>query len=80
MYLLASRSPRFIISIRQFQPHRKLHSTAIRSRRNMASTNGTNGSDEQPKMQYTNLGGSGLKVSKVIVGCMSFGSPDWQGW
>lgn len=46
----------------------------------MASTNGTNGSDERPKMQYTNLGGSGLKVSKVIVGCMSFGSPDWQGW
>ena len=31
-------------------------------------------------MQYSNLGSSGLKVSNVIVGCMSFGSPDWQEW
>ena len=26
------------------------------------------------------LGSSGLKISKVIVGCMSYGSPEWQGW
>ena len=26
------------------------------------------------------LGNSGLKVSKIILGCMSYGSPDWQGW
>lgn len=32
------------------------------------------------KMEYTNLGKSGLKISKVIVGAMSFGSSDWQGW
>ncbi|KAI0737387.1 Aldo/keto reductase [Daedaleopsis nitida] len=33
-----------------------------------------------PKMQYVRLGNSGLKVSKIILGCMSYGSPDWQGW
>jgi predicted oxidoreductase len=26
------------------------------------------------------LGKSGLKVSRIILGCMSYGSPDWQGW
>lgn len=31
-------------------------------------------------MEYTRLGQSGLKISKVIFGCMSFGSPDWQEW
>ncbi|KAJ2901263.1 hypothetical protein MKZ38_002013 [Zalerion maritima] len=30
-------------------------------------------------MEYTKLGYSGLKVSKIIMGCMVFGSPDWQG-
>lgn len=39
-----------------------------------------NAKDEKPKMQYHNLGSSGLKVSRVIVGCMTYGSPDWQGW
>ncbi|EPQ56530.1 Aldo/keto reductase [Gloeophyllum trabeum ATCC 11539] len=32
------------------------------------------------KMPYVRLGKSGLKVSKIILGCMSYGSPDWQGW
>lgn len=31
-------------------------------------------------MEYTRLGQSGLKISKVIVGAMSYGTPDWQGW
>ena len=31
-------------------------------------------------MEYTNLGKSGLKVSKVILGAMSYGDPKWQGW
>ncbi|KAL8987110.1 MAG: hypothetical protein Q9177_003654 [Variospora cf. flavescens] len=31
-------------------------------------------------MEYTRLGKSGLKISKVILGAMSYGSPDWQGW
>jgi hypothetical protein len=26
------------------------------------------------------LGKSGLKVSKIILGCMSYGSPEWQPW
>lgn len=32
------------------------------------------------KMQYARLGSSGLKISKVIFGCMSFGSSKWQEW
>lgn len=32
------------------------------------------------KMEYTRLGKSGLKVSKVIFGGMSIGSSDWQEW
>ncbi|KZV73370.1 Aldo/keto reductase [Peniophora sp. CONT] len=31
-------------------------------------------------MPYVRLGKSGLKVSKIILGCMSYGTPDWQGW
>lgn len=30
-------------------------------------------------MQFS-LGKSGLKVSKVILGAMSFGSSEWQPW
>lgn len=26
------------------------------------------------------LGTSGLKVSKIILGCMSYGTPEWQAW
>ncbi|RDX46678.1 Aldo/keto reductase [Lentinus brumalis] len=33
-----------------------------------------------PKMQYVRLGNSGLKVSRIILGCMSYGSPEFQGW
>ncbi|KAK1248991.1 hypothetical protein MKX08_007211 [Trichoderma sp. CBMAI-0020] len=29
---------------------------------------------------YQYLGRSGLKVSRVILGAMSFGAPEWQGW
>ncbi|KAL1591700.1 CSG1/SUR1-like protein [Paraconiothyrium brasiliense] len=32
------------------------------------------------KMEYVNLGKSGLKVSKVILGAMSYGDPKWQEW
>lgn len=35
---------------------------------------------EQKKMEYVNLGKSGLKVSKVILGAMSYGTPKWQDW
>ncbi|KAF1960152.1 putative oxidoreductase [Byssothecium circinans] len=30
-------------------------------------------------MQYARLGNSGLKVSRIILGCMAFGSPQWEG-
>ncbi|KAH7062987.1 voltage-gated potassium channel subunit beta-2 [Paraphoma chrysanthemicola] len=32
-----------------------------------------------PKMQYARLGASGLKTSRIILGCMAFGSPRWEG-
>jgi aryl-alcohol dehydrogenase-like predicted oxidoreductase len=31
-------------------------------------------------MQYVNLGRTGLKVSRLILGCMTFGSPKVQPW
>lgn len=31
-------------------------------------------------MPYVRLGKSGLKVSRIILGCMSYGSPEWQDW
>lgn len=31
------------------------------------------------QMQYQRLGNSGLKVSHLILGCMSFGNPEWEG-
>ncbi|KXS98718.1 hypothetical protein AC578_10497 [Pseudocercospora eumusae] len=30
-------------------------------------------------MQYQRLGNSGLKVSRLILGCMTFGNPNWEG-
>ncbi|KAG9023913.1 hypothetical protein FRB95_012319 [Tulasnella sp. JGI-2019a] len=34
----------------------------------------------QTDMPYVRLGKSGLKVSKLILGCMSYGSPKWETW
>ncbi len=31
-------------------------------------------------MQYTNLGKSGLKVSRLCLGCMGFGTSTWREW
>jgi predicted aldo/keto reductase-like oxidoreductase len=31
-------------------------------------------------MPYVRLGTSGLKISKIILGCMTYGSPEWAGW
>lgn len=31
-------------------------------------------------MRTVRLGKSGLKISKIILGCMSYGSPEWQEW
>ncbi|MFD1599701.1 aldo/keto reductase [Halobellus rarus] len=31
-------------------------------------------------MEYTTLGGTGTTVSKICLGCMSFGDTDWREW
>lgn len=31
-------------------------------------------------MEYTYLGHTGVKVSRICLGCMSFGSKNWWGW
>ena len=31
-------------------------------------------------MEYTTLGDTGLEVSRICLGCMSFGDPDWREW
>jgi aryl-alcohol dehydrogenase-like predicted oxidoreductase len=31
-------------------------------------------------MQYTYLGRTGIKVSRICLGCMSYGSPSWRPW
>jgi aryl-alcohol dehydrogenase-like predicted oxidoreductase len=31
-------------------------------------------------MEYINLGKSGLKVSRICLGTMSYGSPNWRSW
>jgi aryl-alcohol dehydrogenase-like predicted oxidoreductase len=31
-------------------------------------------------MEYTTLGSTGIEVSRICLGCMSFGSPDWREW
>jgi aryl-alcohol dehydrogenase (NADP+) len=31
-------------------------------------------------MQYVNLGSTGLKVSRLCLGVMSYGSPEWREW
>ncbi|KAG8943116.1 hypothetical protein FRC04_003196 [Tulasnella sp. 424] len=34
----------------------------------------------ESNMTYVRLGKSGLKISKLILGCMSYGSPEWEPW
>jgi aryl-alcohol dehydrogenase-like predicted oxidoreductase len=31
-------------------------------------------------MRYSRLGRSGLTVSRLCLGCMTYGDPDWRGW
>lgn len=31
-------------------------------------------------MDYVNLGRSGVKVSRICLGCMSYGAPEWRDW
>ena len=37
-------------------------------------------SDPHPSFSQVNLGKSGLKVSKIILGAMTYGSSSWQSW
>lgn len=32
------------------------------------------------EMEYVRLGRSGLKISRVVLGGMSYGTPEWQPW
>jgi aryl-alcohol dehydrogenase-like predicted oxidoreductase len=31
-------------------------------------------------MQYTTLGGTGVTISRICLGCMSYGDPQWRPW
>ena len=31
-------------------------------------------------MEYTTLGLTGIEISRICPGCMSFGSPEWRDW
>jgi len=31
-------------------------------------------------MEYTTLGDTGMTVSRICLGCMSFGTSDWREW
>ena len=31
-------------------------------------------------MEYVNLGSTGLKVSRICLGCMTYGSRRWREW
>jgi aryl-alcohol dehydrogenase-like predicted oxidoreductase len=31
-------------------------------------------------MEFQRLGNSGLKISKIVLGAMSYGSKDWGSW
>ena len=48
--------------------------------RKMPYGNCLRGRETYELMFLVRLGESGLKVSKIILGCMSYGSAEWQGW
>ncbi|KAF8907496.1 aryl-alcohol dehydrogenase [Mucidula mucida] len=45
-----------------------------------ANPNADKSPERVTTMKYVGLGSSGLKVSKLILGCMSYGNPGWYSW
>lgn len=45
----------------------------------MASNDSAQDDKLPAKMEYQRLGNSGLKVSRIILGCMAYGNPNWEG-
>lgn len=43
-------------------------------------SNNTTASTEFPKMEYVRLGNTGMRVSRLCLGCMSYGSSKWSSW
>ena len=31
-------------------------------------------------MDYVRLGNTGLRVSRLCLGCMTYGNPEWRSW
>ena len=36
--------------------------------------------ERSPRMEYTNLGSTGVKVSRICLGCMTYGVKSWRQW
>lgn len=68
--------PRLQFPVTAIRPVNTAFSTRSCTKTAAMAANG----ESKPKMEYKYLGGSGLKISRVIVGAMSYGSPDWQEW
>ncbi|KAF9972644.1 hypothetical protein BGZ73_004208 [Actinomortierella ambigua] len=37
-------------------------------------------SEDINQMEYVRLGKTGLRVSRICLGCLTFGDPEWNGW
>jgi 1-deoxyxylulose-5-phosphate synthase len=46
----------------------------------VASPTATKSSSHKNIMEYVSLGNTGLKVSRICLGCMSYGSSKWRDW
>ncbi|KAF8988892.1 Aldo/keto reductase [Hymenopellis radicata] len=46
----------------------------------ISDSNSENAPERTTTMKYVRLGSSGLRVSKLILGCMSYGNPAWYSW
>ncbi len=51
-----------------------------RTRRSGGQTANQDEINRSEPMDTVNLGKTGLKVSRICLGCMTYGSPDWRPW